>query len=361
MRKWFWCCAAAGVVAAGSFGAVKYSGRHPERMPAVAVTSACKIGLDTMPFTACTARQPVPKPACRVPLPSTVKTAAWPRCRSSRLNCRAIPCRLPRPSSSVNDEDLKELSLADPVTTDNGNVFGGYAVGIECVEMPAGHKTMPYADEPEHHAAMPYAEEDAALNSTAGNLFGLGINGPYEVVLEEQTTPELSLWRRFVRAIQGMGETAGATEESEPKEHPAAEGKSFTQSYYPHDHYEVCPYSGHPAVGRIARAWCRSRRRRSSRRRAVRKKARRSSPRKLARPRFASSTTIGNCSSRVRPFRASTRWSFGRAITSSTSTSSSPARCNINSTKPSTHGCRSGPRPGRFHAFCLPDIGEPAA
>ena len=253
MRKWFWCCTAASVLAASFYGTVKYCGTHSDASVVKAVASACALGLRTPPLSGIHSVSP----GTEAGLP---EGAADPvACNEKRVsNQTVIQVELPgnirmdpAPIVIREDEDLKEpVAIVHNAAGNELFVVGGEVVEWQAqpVETPGQHKMMPYAEEDEHHASMPYAEEECETTINVGNLFGTGLNGPSQFVLAEQTAPELSLWRRFVLAIQGAGATAGATEESEPKEEavPLREGRALP--YYTHDHDAVCPYSGHSST-----------------------------------------------------------------------------------------------------------------
>jgi hypothetical protein len=243
MRKWLWCCTAAGFVAVGVLGTVKYC-RTPSDSPVTgAFISGCVTGLGDALFSGlrsgpganAAADQGEPKQVVQIDLPGGA---------------------FPAPAAIVirDDEDLKEpASIAE----DKGgeNLVGDTVPVVEWQAHPTeaapSRKRMPYADED-----TPVSNFDCQAIGLCGMWVGALGFGPCAQIgpIVESTNADCarevtsdsgpSLWRRFIRAITGEAAGSGAAEESEP----LMEGSRNHSTY--HDHYPSCPFTSGCYPGR---------------------------------------------------------------------------------------------------------------
>ena len=268
MRKWFWGCTAAGVVAAGLFGMVRYCSTYPDSPVTRAVASACEMGLRATPFTGLHVTPAGTDDGSAVSVladPVPCQAGAAPQVAQIELPGNKL--ELPAPIVIREDEELTEPQIGLKEPNEGENLAVGNSTVVEWQALPietlAPRPRMPLCDEEDQQiAVMSYAAEDCPLSGfwqylTEGMKCGTDLTAietkKVEVVEDCQqgdNAASLGLWRLLVRAITGEDAVIGGTEESEPKEQVEPKEEEYREEprYY-HDHELGCtrynyPYSG---------------------------------------------------------------------------------------------------------------------
>jgi hypothetical protein len=217
MRKWFWCCTAAAVVAAGLIGAATFCCPHPDSARSQGLLSVGIQASSATPFSG------LP----RAPLGTESGPLGRDGADAASDYQMESPATKLTPSIVIReDEDLDE-----PLAVGNEYDLAG------CLTGPMEEWQANPSERPLTHRIMPYADEEVATPPA--------VSEGTAAAAQEQSDDGPSLWRRLVQALTGKTVT-GDSEEAEPKE--PAKDEDYLNRHY-HDHDLICPYSGKSCSG----------------------------------------------------------------------------------------------------------------
>src|SRR5260370_23519927 len=209
MRKWFWCCTAAGVRAAGFPGTVRYCCTHPDSAVTKGLASVCTMGLNATPWGGL-AGAPLGAEGLR----RSGASAKHGSCADGHAVTSKPVLQLELPGTSPvspivirEDEDLNEPAV---ILNPDDEMCGLIGMADEWQARPGEtrppHRVMPYADEEvaaPHAACEPISvwERLAALcncdDGARAAAAGAGLKGECPAG-ERHDRP--SLWRPFAQA-----------------------------------------------------------------------------------------------------------------------------------------------------------------
>jgi hypothetical protein len=212
MRKLFWCCTAAGVVAAGGvFTAAHYTCCHPESVVARGLAAACT-GAPLLPEI------PTPYPDCCAeecadPAPAAPADTPAPAPIVINEDCAPlIPC----PDEQGGGQVCHHAALCPAARAESADLSGPTPAAYEDEHSPVCPMVMPYCTDEDQSAPevlpLPREQQDAAALGVFDFWMGwFGITGPV------------------------------TSETSEP---PADDAPRCEEDRHYYEHFSGCPYTG---------------------------------------------------------------------------------------------------------------------
>jgi hypothetical protein len=221
MRKVFWCCTAAAVVAAGSvYLAAKHIDRHPgEVLTSLIGGGAASGSCPAAPLEEGVPADPTPSessPHTAVPLPPQEVVVSTGDKLGSEIAVEEEPVPMTSCKESAGGEEIPGASTA----TIDASSLAGYAGMAPMASCPT---VMPYCpDDEASHRRMPYADEEECEESAD--------SGSCCLEMVEQAISEAA------EAVLGSVLMGTDGEEMPPYKCPEEE--------YHRQHSEYCPYTG---------------------------------------------------------------------------------------------------------------------
>ncbi|HEY7153926.1 MAG TPA: hypothetical protein VH575_08185 [Gemmataceae bacterium] len=249
MRKLFWCCSAAGVLALGSlFTAAYYAYREPDSVVGLCITTTTNASVAVQPVSGLismvarashhlinpreTASVAGPNDEC---VPEDPKPVAAEPVEIVRVETRGWDVETEAPPIIIPEDDPmppEHEQWIVPATIELSGLSNGADIVCPMV--------MPYCSDGDEQAAnkpvMPYTEDDDKKPATAS---------------EDSEDSEFKEWSKFFEgADQADEKKDGPAEElPSPTEEPSAEPKCQEDSHI-HEHYPGCPCTTCPYTGK---------------------------------------------------------------------------------------------------------------